>query len=84
MNIIIWTMAGALTGLVLHMLITHKSLSEMGSVVTGAAAALVGGWLLAPVLGLTQSGEIDLVGLVVALLCAVVGLSIVNLYREET
>lgn len=84
MNIVIWTMAGALTGLILHMLITHKALSEMGSVITGAAAALVGGWLLAPVLGLTQAGEIDLLGLVVALICAVVGLSIVNLYREET
>ena len=78
-----WSLAGALTGLILHMLVMQKGLSEMGSVLTGAAAAVIGGFLLAPALGLTEVGELNLVGLVVALISAVVGLSVVNLHRED-
>ena len=83
MDIVVWTLAGALAGVILHMLVTGKGLSEMGSVVTGAAAALAGGWLVAPALGLTEAGEVNLVGLVVALVCAVVGLSVVKTHRED-
>ena len=83
MDIVVWTLAGALAGVILHMLLTRKGLSEMGSVLTGAAAALAGGWLVAPALGLTERGDLDLVGLVVALVCAVVGLSVVNAHRED-
>lgn len=83
MDIVVWTLAGALTGVVLHMLVTGKGLSETGSVVTGAAAALAGGWLVAPALGLTEPGELNVVGLVVALVCAVVGLSVVSAHRED-
>jgi len=83
MSIVMWTLAGALTGLILHMLVMQKGLSEMGSVLTGAAAAAIGGFLLAPALGLTEVGELNLVGLVVALISAVVGLSVVNLHRED-
>ena len=83
MEIVVWTLAGALTGVILHMLVTGKGLSEMGSVATGSAAALAGGWLVAPALGLTEVGEVNLIGLVVALVCAVVGLSVVNAHRED-
>lgn len=83
MSVVIWTLAGALTGFILHMLLTRKALSGMASVVTAAAAALVGGWLLAPALGLTEVGELNGVGLVVALISAVVGLSVVNQHRED-
>jgi uncharacterized membrane protein YeaQ/YmgE (transglycosylase-associated protein family) len=83
MDIVVWTLAGALTGVILHMLVTGKGLSEMASVVTGAAAALAGAWLVAPALGLTEPGELNVVGLVVALVCAVVGLSVVNAHRED-
>lgn len=44
---------------------------------------LAGGWLVAPALGLTEAGELNVVGLVVALVCAVVGLSVVNDHRED-
>lgn len=83
MTVVIWTLAGALTGILLHMLIAQKGLSEMGCVVTGAAAALVGGLLIAPLLGLTEPGELNLVGLVVALMSAVVGLSVASLRHED-
>jgi uncharacterized membrane protein YeaQ/YmgE (transglycosylase-associated protein family) len=83
MDIVVWTLAGALTGVILNMLVTGKGLSETGSVVTGAAAALAGGWLVAPALGLTEPGELHVAGLVVALVCAVVGLSVVNSHRED-
>ena len=83
MDILVWTLAGALTGVILHMLVTRKGLSEMGSVLTGAAAALVGGWLVAPALGLAEAGDMTLAGLVVALVCAVAGLSVVNAHRGD-
>ena len=83
MDIVAWTLAGLLVGVILHMLVTGKGLSEMGSVATGGAAALAGGWLVAPALGLTEMGEVNLVGLVVALVCAVVGLSVVNAHRGD-
>jgi uncharacterized membrane protein YeaQ/YmgE (transglycosylase-associated protein family) len=83
MDIVIWVMAGALTGVLLHMLLTGKPLSEMGSVVTGATAALIGGWLLAPLIGVAELGEVNMAGLIVALISAVVGLSIVNVHHED-
>ena len=83
MDIVIWVMAGALTGVLLHMLLTGKPLSEMGSVVTGATAALIGGWLLAPLIGVSELGEVNVAGLTVALISAVVGLSVVNAHRED-
>ena len=83
MDIVIWTLAGALTGVLLNMLIRHQPLSELGSVLVGAAAAVVGGYLIAPALGLTEVGELNVVGLVVALVCAVVGLSVAGQFHED-
>lgn len=83
MDIFVWILAGALTGVLLNMLLRQNPLSEFGSVVTCAAAAVVGGTLIAPALGLTEVGDLNLVGLVVALMCAVVGLSIAGQYRED-
>ena len=83
MDIVVWTLAGALTGVMLNMLLRHRSLSEFGSVATAAAAAAVGGYLIAPSLGLTEVGDLNLVGLLVALMCAVVGLSVAGQYRED-
>ena len=83
MDILVWIMAGALTGVGLNMLIRQRPLSEFGSGLTGAAAAVVGVYLVAPALGLAEVGDLNLVSLVVALMCAVVGLSIAGQYRED-
>ena len=83
MDVLVWIIAGALTGVLLNMLVRQQPLSELGSALTGAAAAVVGGYLIAPALGLTEVGDLNLAGLVVALMCAVVGLSIAGQYRED-
>jgi uncharacterized membrane protein YeaQ/YmgE (transglycosylase-associated protein family) len=83
MEIVVWTLAGALAGVLLNMLLRQKALSAMGTVLTAATAAVIGGYLVAPVLGLTEVGNLDLAGLVVALMCAVVGVSIANQHRED-
>ena len=83
MDIFVWILAGALTGVLLNMLLRQNPLSEFGSIMTGAAAAVVGGYVIAPALGLAEVGDLNLVGLVVALMCAVVGLSIAGQYRED-
>jgi hypothetical protein len=36
-----------------------------------------------PALGLTEEGDVNLVGLVVALVCAMVGLAVANAHRED-
>ena len=83
MEIIVWTFAGALAGVLLNMLLRQKPLSELGSLLTGAAAAVVGGYLIAPALGLADGSDPNLASLAVALMCAVVGLSVASQYRED-
>lgn len=87
MNIIIWLVVGGLIGWVASMLM--KTDAQQGvflNVVVGIVGALLGGWLLSPLVGAgtINSSDFSVAGLGVSLLGAVILLAIVNLVRRGT
>jgi len=87
MNIIIWLVVGGLIGWVASMIM--KTDAQQGlilNVVVGIIGALLGGWVLSPLLGAgtINSSDFSLAGLGVSLLGAVILLAIVNLVRRGT
>ena len=87
MNFIIWLIVGGLIGWVASMIMkTDAQQGVILNVVVGIVGALLGGWLLAPMLGTgtINSNDFSLAGLGVSLLGAIVLLAIVNLVRRGT
>jgi uncharacterized membrane protein YeaQ/YmgE (transglycosylase-associated protein family) len=87
MNFLIWLVVGGLIGWVASMIMkTDAQQGVILNVVVGIVGALLGGWLLAPMLGTgtVNSGDFSLAGLGVSLLGAIVLLAIVNLLRRGT
>jgi uncharacterized membrane protein YeaQ/YmgE (transglycosylase-associated protein family) len=87
MNIIIWLIVGGLIGWVASMIM--KTDAQQGlilNVVVGIVGALLGGWLLAPMLGTgtINSNDFSIAGLAVSLLGAIILLAIVNLVRRKS
>lgn len=87
MNFIIWLIVGGLIGWVASMIMrTDAQQGVILNVVVGIVGALLGGWLLAPMLGTgtINSNDFSLASLGVSLLGAVILLAIVNLVRRGT
>jgi uncharacterized membrane protein YeaQ/YmgE (transglycosylase-associated protein family) len=87
MNIIIWLIVGGLIGWVASMIMkTDAQQGVILNVVVGIVGALLGGWLLAPLLGTgtINSSDFSIGGLGVSLLGAVILLAIVNLFRRKS
>lgn len=85
MNFIIWLVVGGLIGWVASMIMrTDAQQGMLLNVVVGIVGALLGGWLIAPMLGTgtINSNDFSIAGLGVSLLGAVVLLAIVNLLRR--
>jgi uncharacterized membrane protein YeaQ/YmgE (transglycosylase-associated protein family) len=85
MNFIIWLIVGGLIGWVASMIMkTDAQQGVILNIVVGIVGALLGGWLISPLLGqgTINSGDFSLGGLIVSLLGAVVLLAIVNLIRR--
>lgn len=85
MNFILWLVIGGVLGWVASILMrTDAQQGVVLNVVVGIVGALLGGWLLAPMLGTgtINSNDFSLAGLGVSLLGAVVLLAIVNLIRR--
>ena len=85
MNFIIWLVVGGLIGWVASMIMrTDAQQGMILNVVVGIIGALLGGWLLSPMLGAgtINSGDFSLAGLGLSLLGAVILLAIVNLIRR--
>jgi uncharacterized membrane protein YeaQ/YmgE (transglycosylase-associated protein family) len=85
MNFIIWLVVGGLIGWVASMIMrTDAQQGMILNVVVGIVGALLGGWLLSPMLGAgtINSGDFSLAGLGLSLLGAVILLAIVNLIRR--
>lgn len=85
MNFIIWLVIGGLIGWVASMIM--KTDAQQGvflNIVVGIVGAMLGGWLLAPLLGTgtINSNDFSLAGLAVSLLGAVILLAIVNFFRR--
>lgn len=86
-NLIIWLIVGGLIGWVASLIM--KTDGQQGiilNVVIGIVGAMLGGWLLAPMLGTgtINQGNFSLPALGVSLLGAVILLAIVNLVRRGT
>ena len=87
MNFIIWLVVGGLIGWVASMIMrTDAQQGVILNVVVGIIGAMLGGWLLAPMLGTgtINQNDFSLSGLLVSLLGAVILLAIVNLFRRKS
>ncbi|RZJ06883.1 MAG: GlsB/YeaQ/YmgE family stress response membrane protein [Rubrivivax sp.] len=87
MNFIIWLIVGGLIGWVASMIMrTDAQQGVILNIVVGIIGALLGGWLLAPMLGTgtINSNDFSLMSLGVSLLGAIILLAIVNLVRRGT
>ena len=85
MNIIIWLAIGGLIGWVASVVMrTDDRQGVLLNVVVGVVGAILGGWILSPLVGVSTINQSDfsLGGLLVSLLGAVVLLAIVNLVRR--
>ena len=87
MNLIIWLVVGGLIGWIASLIMrTDAQQGLVLNVVVGIIGALVGGWLLSPLVGAgtVNQGDFSLMGLLVSLAGAVVVLFVVNLIRRGT
>jgi uncharacterized membrane protein YeaQ/YmgE (transglycosylase-associated protein family) len=85
MNIVIWLIVGGLIGWVASMIMhTDARQGIFLNVVVGIVGALLGGWFLSPLFGVStiNQNNFSLQSLGVSLLGAVVLLGIVNLVRR--
>jgi len=86
MNLVIWLVVGGIIGWVASLIM--KTDAQQGlflNVVVGIIGALIGGWLLSPLVGAgtLNQGDFSLPGLFVSLVGAVVLLFVVNLIRRR-
>jgi len=82
MNILIWLIMGGVIGwLASVMMRTQESIPL--NIVVGIVGALVGGWLISPLVGAgtINEGDLSVAGLGVSLLGAIILLALVNLFR---
>lgn len=85
MNLIIWLVVGGLIGWIASLIM--KTDAQQGlvlNVIVGIIGALLGGWLLSPLVGAgtVNQGDFSLMGLLVSLGGAIILLFIVNLVRR--
>ena len=86
MNLIVWLVVGGVIGWVASLIM--KTDAQQGlflNIVVGIVGALIGGWLLSPMVGAgtLNQGDFSLPGLFVSLVGAVILLFIVNLIRRR-
>jgi uncharacterized membrane protein YeaQ/YmgE (transglycosylase-associated protein family) len=85
MNLIIWLVVGGVIGWLASLVMKTDAQQGMFlNVVVGIVGALIGGWLLSPLLGAgtVNQGDFSIVGLLVSLGGAIILLFFVNLLRR--
>ena len=85
MNLILWLVIGGVVGwLASLMMRTDGQQGIILNVVVGIVGALLGGWLISPLLGAGTSNQNDfsIMSIIVSLIGAVILLGIVNLVRR--
>jgi uncharacterized membrane protein YeaQ/YmgE (transglycosylase-associated protein family) len=85
MNIIIWLAIGGLIGWLASMIMrTNGQQGILLNVLVGVIGAVLGGWILSPLVGVTtiNQNNFSLAGLLVSLAGAVILLAIVNFVRR--
>ena len=86
MNLIIWLVVGGVIGWIASLIM--KTDAQQGlflNVVVGVVGALLGGWLLSPLVGegTVNQGDFSLGGLLVSLAGAIILLFLVTLIRRR-
>jgi uncharacterized membrane protein YeaQ/YmgE (transglycosylase-associated protein family) len=86
MNFLIWIVIGGVVGWLASILMRRDA--EQGvflNIVVGIVGALLGGWLISPLVGSAtiNQGDFSLGGLGVSLLGAIILLAIVNLFQRR-
>jgi len=86
MGFILWLIIGGVVGW-LASLVMKRDASQgiVLNIVVGIVGALLGGWLISPLIGAPSinSGEISMASLLVSFLGAVILLAIVNLFTRR-
>jgi uncharacterized membrane protein YeaQ/YmgE (transglycosylase-associated protein family) len=85
MNFIIWLVVGGLIGWVASMIMRTDAQQGMFlNVVVGIVGSMLGGWLVAPLLGAgtVNQNDFSIRGLLASLIGAVILLAIVNMVRR--
>ena len=85
MNFIIWLVVGGIIGWLASMVMrTDAQQGMLLNVVVGIIGAVLGGWLISPLIGAgtINQNDFSLPGLIVSFLGAVILLAIVNLFRR--
>jgi uncharacterized membrane protein YeaQ/YmgE (transglycosylase-associated protein family) len=86
-NIIIWLVIGGLIGWVASVVMrTDGQQGILLNVVVGVVGAILGGWLLSPLVGVStiNQSNFSVPGLLVSLVGAVILLAVVNLVRRRS
>jgi uncharacterized membrane protein YeaQ/YmgE (transglycosylase-associated protein family) len=86
MNVIIWLVVGGLVGWVASKVMnTDGQHGILMNVVVGIVGALIGGWVLSPIVGAStiNQGDFSIGGLFVSLVGAIVLLAIVKLVTQR-
>jgi uncharacterized membrane protein YeaQ/YmgE (transglycosylase-associated protein family) len=87
MNLIIWLIVGGIIGWLASLIMkTDAQQGVILNIVVGIVGALLGGWLLSPLVGAgtVNQGDFSLMGLLVSLGGAIILLLVVNLIRRGT
>jgi uncharacterized membrane protein YeaQ/YmgE (transglycosylase-associated protein family) len=87
MNIVVWLVIGGLIGWIASVVMrTDGQQGMLLNVVVGVVGAILGGWLLSPLVGVStiNQSNFSVPGLLVSLGGAVILLAIVNLLRRGT
>jgi uncharacterized membrane protein YeaQ/YmgE (transglycosylase-associated protein family) len=85
MNFIIWLVVGGIIGWIASVIMkTDAQQGALLNIVVGIAGAMLGGWLISPLVGAgtVNQGDFSLGGLIVSLVGAIILLAIVNLGRR--
>ena len=85
MNLLIWLVVGGVIGWIASMIMrTDAQQGVLLNVVVGIVGAMLGGWLISPLLGVgtINQNNFSIGAMVVSLVGAVILLAIVNLFRR--
>jgi len=85
MNFIIWLVIGGVLGWLASLIMKTDAQQGIGlNIVVGIVGALIGGWLISPLLGAgtINQGDFSVMGLVSSLIGAIILLAVVNLVRR--
>lgn len=85
MGIIVWLIMGGLAGWIASMIMgTNAQQGIILNVVVGIIGALIGGWLVGPLLGAGSINDgITIMSFIVSLIGAVIFLAILSLFRHR-